>query len=233
MCIVHPLDVGSPAVFACAQAGCESCMEALLERHEKLVHAVLRRQRRGSVAYADLAQEGRIGLWQAIMHYDPHRGVAFSTYAWTAIERRMWRAVRMDRRQRGQETASTPTRSICACWGPPNPLPIAEDALWWEAVCATLAEMVARLPERLHDVVVVFYGLDGGPPCTLAAIGRWYGVSGEMVRVWRNEALVQLRTPLYSARLRQLCGQDSRKAYARAQALNRAWLGRRRRRKVR
>jgi hypothetical protein len=57
-------------------------------------------------------------------------------------------------------------------------------------------------------------------------------VTGEMVRVWRNEALVQLRMPLYSSRLRQLCGQDSRTAYARAQALNGAWLGRRRRRKV-
>jgi RNA polymerase nonessential primary-like sigma factor len=110
---------------------------------------------------------------------------------------------------------------------------VAEDGLWWEAVCSTLAEMVARLPEPLQEVVVVCYGLDGGPPSTLAAVGRWYGVSGEMVRVWRNEALVQLRMPLYSARLRQLCGQDSRTAYARARALNRAWLGRRRRGKVR
>jgi RNA polymerase nonessential primary-like sigma factor len=110
---------------------------------------------------------------------------------------------------------------------------MAEDALWWEAVCGTLAEMVTHLPERLQEVVVVFYGLDGGPPSTLAAIGRWYGVTGEMVRVWRNEALVQLRMPLYSSRLRQLCGQDSHTAYARARALNGAWLGRRRRRKVR
>jgi DNA-directed RNA polymerase sigma subunit (sigma70/sigma32) len=93
--------------------------------------------------------------------------------------------------------------------------------------------MVARLPEPLQEVVVVFYGLDGGPASTLATIGRWYGVSGEMVRVWRNEALVRLRMPLYSARLRQLCAQDSRSAYARAQALNRAWLGRQRRRKAR
>ena len=110
---------------------------------------------------------------------------------------------------------------------------IAEDVLWWEAVCATLAEMVARLPEPLQEVVVVFYGLDGGPPSTLATIGHWYGVTGEMVRVWRNEALVQLRMPLYSAHLRQLCGEDSRAAYVRAQALNGKWLGRRRRRKAR
>lgn len=233
MCIVHESDVGSPAVFACAQAGCETCLEALLKRHERLLHAILRRQWRGEVACADLLQEGRIGLWQAVMHFDPHRGVAFSTYAWHAIERRMWRAVRMDSKQGEQDDAWRGTRSACGCWEPPDPLSMAEDGLWWEAVCSTLAEMVARLPEPLQEVVVVFYGLDGGPPCTLTAIGGWYGVTGEMVRVWRNEALVQLRMPLYSAHLRQLCGQDSRTAYVRAQALNRAWLGRRRRRKVR
>ena len=231
MCIVHQSDVGSPAVFVCAQAGCEVCLEALLKRHERLVHAIMRRQWRGEVACADLLQEGRIGLWQAIMHFDPHRGVAFSTYAWYAIERRMWCAIRRDRKQRGRE--DTWARTRCAWSEPSNPLHIAENALWWEAVCATLAEMVARLPDPLQEVVVVCYGLDGGPPCTLAELGGWYGVTGEMVRVWRNEALVRLRMPLYSARLRQLCGQDSRSAYARAQALNRAWLGRRRRRKVR
>jgi RNA polymerase sigma factor (sigma-70 family) len=208
-------------------------LEALLKRHEGLVHSVLRRQWRGDVGCADLLQEGRIGLWQAIKHFDPHRGIAFSTYAWYALARRMWRAVLVESRQRGSGEAWRRSRSGRSWSEPPNALHIAEDALWWEAVCATLAEMVTRLPEPLQEVVVVFYGLDGGPPSTLAALGRWYGVSGEMVRVWRNEALVQLRMPLYSARLRQLCAQDSRKAYARAQALNRAWLGRRRRRKVR
>jgi len=225
------MNVESPAVFVCAQAGCETCVEALLKRHERLVHSVLRRQWRGEVACADLLQEGRIGLWQAVMQYDPCRGVAFSTYAWYAIARWMWRAIRRDRRQREREEAWAGTRYA---WSEPeNPVHIAEDVLWWEMVSATLAAMVARLPEPLQEVVVVFYGLDEGPPSTLAALGRWYGVTGEMVRVWRNEALVQLRMPLYSARLRQLCGQDSRTAYARAQALNRAWLGRRRRRKVR
>lgn len=233
MCIVHPLDVASPAAFLCAQGGCEACLEALLNRHERLVHSVLRRQWRGDVACADLLQEGRIGLWQAVMHFDPHRGLAFSTYAWHAIERRMWRAVRVARRQWRRRPNSSRSESASAQSELPNPLRIAEDALWWEAVCATLAEMVSHLPEPWHEVVVAFYGLDGGPPTTLAALGRRYGVTGEMVRVWRNDALVQLRMPLYSARLRQLCGQNTRTAYARARALNRAWLARRRRRKGR
>ena len=46
----------------------------------------------GGIDYADLVQEGRIGLWLAILHYDPARGYAFSIYAWTAIRYRLWRA---------------------------------------------------------------------------------------------------------------------------------------------
>ncbi len=233
MCIVQPMDLESPAVFECAQAGCAHCVEALLRRHERLVHAILRRQWRGDVACADLVQEGRIGLWQAIMHFDPRRGIAFSTYAWYAIQHQMRRAVRRERRQRARAEVWAQTECAWARAQQPNPLHVAEETLWWEKVCATLAEMVAQLPEPLREVVVVHYGLDGGPPRTLSALGGWYGVTGEMGRVWRNEALLQLRMPLYSARLRELCGQDSRRAYARSQALDRAWLGRWRRRKVR
>jgi RNA polymerase sigma factor (sigma-70 family) len=232
MCIVHPLEVESPAAFECAQAGCEHCTEALLRRHEKLVHAVLRRQWRGEAAIADLLQEGRIGLWNAILHFDPHRGYAFSTYAWYAIQHKMQRAVHRECRHRELVEARAQRESIRPEAEAPDPLSVAEESLWRERVCATLAEMVAQLPEPLQGVVVVYYGLDGGPPCTLATLGARYGVTGEMARIWRNDALLQLRMPLYSAPLRELCGQESRQAYARAQALNAAWLGRWRRSKV-
>ncbi len=93
MSIVHPLDVRGPAIFCCAQAGCAECVTRLLRQHEGLGHAVLRRQVCGDAAYADLLQEGRVGLWPAVLDFDPGRGVPFSTYAWVAIERRVWRAV--------------------------------------------------------------------------------------------------------------------------------------------
>ena len=73
-----------------------------MHRHEGLVHAVLRRRARGGVPYDDLLQEGRIALWQAVLHFDPHRGVAFSTYAWVAIQRRIWRAVAQANRPQGR-----------------------------------------------------------------------------------------------------------------------------------
>ena len=90
-------------------------------------------------------------------------------------------------------------------------------------------ELLAHLPERSYHIIVAAYGLDGQPPLSLAAIGRLYGLSRERVRQIRNDALVLLRLPALSGRLRRLCDQNDRAAYQRARALNRVWLRHRRR----
>ena len=90
-----------PAVFQCAQSGCRDCLNGLMRRHERLVHTVLRRQSSGPLSYAELLQAGRIGLWRAVLRFDPGRGVAFSTYAGVAIERRIWQAVEQAQRPQG------------------------------------------------------------------------------------------------------------------------------------
>jgi len=82
--------------FACAQAGCQDCLETLLRENKGLIQNVIQTQGMGGIDYADLVQEGRIGLWIATMHYDPARGYAFSTYTWTAIRYRLWRARLVD-----------------------------------------------------------------------------------------------------------------------------------------
>ncbi len=216
--IVHRNEQEGPVDFGCAQSRCRECQDTLVREHEGLVHVVLRRQHRGDVPYEDLLQEGRIGLWQAVLRFDPQRGAAFSTYAGVAIQRHIWRAVKRANRPQG--------------WMPlpesPDPIEIAEEQVWWEQVKEALGEAVARLPDRLGQVICAAYGLDGNAPRTLAAIGREYGVTGEMARYWRNKALLFLRLAAFSARLRQLCDQDSRSAYARTRALSRAWMRQRR-----
>jgi RNA polymerase sigma factor (sigma-70 family) len=219
MSIVHPLELTGPAIFRCAQAGCIECGDRLVRQHEGLVHAVLRRQGCGDAAYADLLQEGRLGLWQAILHFDPGRGVAFSTYAWVAIERHVWRGVARSRDQPvGGDRAA-----------PVEPAAAAEAAWQREQVQVALPDALRHLPGRLGHVLVAAYGLQGQAPRSLAAIGREYGVSRERVRQWRTDALVLLRLPAVSGRLRQVCGQDDRAAYQQADRLNRTWQTRRRR----
>lgn len=218
MCIVQANDLNGPAEFGCAQAGCRTCQERLVRQHEGLVHYVVRGQGGGSLAYVDLLQAGRIGLWQAVLHFDAERGVAFSTYACVAIERKVWQAVRRAARPQGMPVPSAPV-NLCD---------MAEEMLWQAQVQAALAEAVAALPERPRHVLVELYGLDGQPPRSLAALGRREGVSGEAIRYWHTKALVLLRLPLFSARLRQVYGQDSQAAYARSQRLTRRWQRQRR-----
>jgi len=221
MFIVHSHDLIGPAVFGCAQAGCRVCQDRLVRQHERLVHFVLRRQVSDRVAYADLLQVGRIGLWQAVLHFDAKRGVAFSTYAVVAIQRRMWQVI-----VQAQRTAAPLL--------PPEPVNAwrqAEETLWQSQVEAALLEAVSRLPTCPRQVIVAVYGLDGQPPRSLAAVGRAWSVSGEAVRYWHNAALLLLRLPAFSERLRQVLDQDSRAAYARSQTLSRAWQRSRRRRR--
>ncbi len=75
----HPVHTG--ARWFCPQPG------PSIRQHEGLVQAVVRRQVLGDLTFDEALQAGRISLWHAILGYDPHRGWAFSTYAWPAIMR--------------------------------------------------------------------------------------------------------------------------------------------------
>lgn len=177
--------------FGCAQAGCADCMEALLEENKGLIHSVIRQQGVIGVEFVDLIQEGRIGLWYAIQRYDPGRGTAFSSFAWATIRYRLWNAMAYADREPDDEAE--------ACLELVDE--IEED--WWKRhVRQVLLEVVEELPARLGRLIRLAYGLDGEGPYSLAAIGRKWGISRERVRQLRNEALVLLRLPARSVRLR-------------------------------
>jgi RNA polymerase sigma factor (sigma-70 family) len=217
MCIVQRWEADHPADFGCAQAGCAACLESLLHQHEALIHFIVRRQWPGEADYADLIQEGRIGLWLAILHYDAGRGFTFSTYAARAIRNRVWSAVKQALRAEGwlePQRAGDSLAAILARWQQ-------------EQLHQALQDELGCLPESLRQVIELAYGLDGQPALCLAAIGRQLGVTRERVRQMRNEGLGLLRLPALSLRLRSLYEQDSREAMRQARRLQDA--GRRRR----
>lgn len=206
-------------IFACAQAGCPDCLEALLRGNEGLIHHILKRQGIGGIEYQDLIQEGRIALWRSILHFDPGRGPAFSTYAGFAIHNQFWRCVEAADQSQGYVEVEE--------WF--DLFSQAEEAWQQDQLRQMLREELDCLPERLRQVIVGYYGLAGQPPLSLGEIGQQLKVSGERIRVLRNNALVLLRLPALSLRLRSLCGQDDHPAYRRALSLNRAWQRSRRR----
>ena len=220
MCMVQEKAESGPAAINCAQSGCGGCQDDLVRQHEGLVHAVIRRSWVGTSAYDDLLQEGRLALWRAIDGFDEERGVTFSTYAWPIIERAVWRAVKVEERR---------CKAPPLAWADAPEPEMAGMAAWQnECIGEALKEALKYLEPRARQVMIAAYGLDEAEPCTLAAIGRRYGVSREAVRQWRNDALVLLRLPAVCGQLAQLCDQHDRQGNRRRQRLSHAWLRRRR-----
>jgi RNA polymerase sigma factor (sigma-70 family) len=214
--------VGDPGLasetplFLQAQAGCRLSLSQLMHRHDGLVQAVVRQQVLGTLPFAEALQAGRIGLWRAIVGFDPQRRVAFSTYAWPCIMRRVWQAVNTHARQQAAPVAPMPPALIA----PADPAVLAE-AL---AVQDTLYAQVSHLPERLRQVIVAHYGLDGDPPVSYRRLGARLRLSHERIRQLHTEALVWLRHPAHSHALRSLLQRHSLADYLAADALAQSWL---------
>jgi len=209
------------ALFVQAQAGCRDSLNRLMAAHENLVHAVVRRQALGCLPFNEALQAGRMGLWRAIQGYDPQRGLAFSTYAWTAIMHHVWQAVKVAERvdARLGQHVSLDTLVSCAS-------EMADPADTWEAVtvrCATW-DLVARLPEALRLVVVARYGLSGQCRAFYPWIGAKLGVSAERARQLHTEALIWLRQPAHCQQLRSLFGRHTVTDYEAVDAETQRWL---------
>jgi len=217
MCSITENDPSKGGDFACAQSGCRVCQDALVRAHSGLIHTLLRQVAHAGVPYAELVQAGRLALWRAALHFDPQRGVQFTTYAGVAVERALWATVHAGRR------ASALAGPVMAA--PESGTPLSQLL----AVRSAVQAVVAQLPTRLQAVVRALYGLDGQKPCTQVALGRAWGVSGERIRQLHVQALVILRQPGLSADLYALCAQDGRAAYLQALRHNRTWQRRRRR----
>jgi len=153
-------------------------------------------------------------LRRALRHFDPERGTAFSTYAWPAIARNVWREV----------AQAQPPPQECLTPHPPLPTVDVDDRLLQGEVYACLHHMVDRLPPYLRQVVVLYYGLDEHPPHSLRQLGKRLGISHEMVRKRLLAALVRLRQPANSLCLRQLLDRNTVAEYQYADKLAQCFL---------
>ena len=72
--IAGPARATTADLFRQAQAGCPASLNHLMAEHDRLVQAVIRTPALGALPFAEALQAGRIGLWRAILGYDPQRG---------------------------------------------------------------------------------------------------------------------------------------------------------------
>jgi len=90
----HVLSVAEEAALARRiECGDLQARQTLIESNLGLVAMVARTYRGGSVPFADLVQEGTVGLARAAQKFDHRRGLKFSTYAVWWIRRSMLEAI--------------------------------------------------------------------------------------------------------------------------------------------
>jgi RNA polymerase sigma factor (sigma-70 family) len=196
-------------------------VEEALRRHDGLVHAFIQRQGGGAISYEEALHAGRIGLWRAILGYDPSKGTRFSTYAWVAICRHVNQAAMESREATDRRLSDAPGKG----WYMMD-LEGELDRGW---IDGALYGLVGRLPDRLQQIIVARYGLGDHPFCTLEQVGAALGVTAERVRQLQQEALAWLRHPAHSGRLRQLVDKNRAVDYRQALAQNAALRRSRRR----
>lgn len=208
--------------LACAQAGCEDCLNAILHENKNLIFAVMRGQVYGAADLDDLVQEGWIGMWHAIKHYDRERGARFSTFAWLVIRQRIWKAVQWaSSMERWQESEGLYSEAADA-----------QVITNWQntQIHEALEEGLSELNERERRVLSLRYGWDGSATQTFAEISQSLGWTRQRMHQIHNEALLILRVPALSIRLRSICQRGSRGDYRQALRQNQEWQHKYRRR---
>lgn len=116
-----------------AQQGDEDAAETLLQWYRPLVQQVAHRYYLPDGDSEDVLQIGMIGLWQAIVRYNPERSASFASFARLCIQRQILSAIRRA------------TRMVCIPF-PPCPDPDTED--YWANLMESAPSALDLLIER-------------------------------------------------------------------------------------
>jgi RNA polymerase sigma factor (sigma-70 family) len=157
--------------------------------------------------FEDLVSVAHVGLVKAARHYDPARGVKFSTYAHAAMLGELRREalsadlVRVPERLRGAERAAARRRCACVSLSAlkgqegadyePSCEPDPAAGLQAAELRARVARELDKLPPRLAVVCRERFLRD--PPLSLQEVGALLGVTRERARVLEARAKELLR----------------------------------------
>lgn len=206
-----------------AQAGCRASLNRLMAGYEEPLQQLVARHGRGGLSEAEAQQVGREALWQALLAYPTDSPERFWSLRWGLGA--VGSAILRTGQQTGWRRRRAGWRLTDLGAGPA----VGEPGEVWEAsqVQTALAEMLATLPERLQQVLVAYYGLDGERPASYRQIGSQMGYSYSRIWQWQHEALARLSHPSLSYRLRSLLGRQSLAEYLTARRRVQRWLQRR------
>lgn len=190
-----------------AQEGDLKARQALIMCNQRYVVSQAVKYSWNQDMIADLISEACIGLNRAIDTYNPEKGTVFLTHANTWIFQSIQRyfledckSVRVPLSRRHEKVsfismdAPVPgdeSHSYDKFLSPEvhnTPDNILETRIQNEL----LKKLLKNLTEKEKQVVVLYYGLEGGTEMTYQQIGAKLGLSGERIRNILNQALVKI-----------------------------------------
>ena len=193
-------------------AGDRLAATRLVRAHQRFVVYLAKRYRRHGVPFADLIQEGTVGLLEAIRRFNPERNTRLSTYAvwWirAAIQDQIVRSAPLARlgssaarrtqlfgARRGPGPAEPDAGAIPSVDSLPSREPSPEERLigarQWRQPLRLLPGALKSLSPR--ERLIIARRFLNQPARSRAAIGRELGLSKERVRQLEIRALARLR----------------------------------------
>ncbi|MEG1608238.1 MAG: sigma-70 family RNA polymerase sigma factor [Clostridia bacterium] len=94
---IQPTDT---QLLASIKDGDSAALSQLLERYKSMVNALARPYFLSGGDFEDLAQEGMIGLYKAVMTYRDDMQTAFSSYAYTCIKSKIFDVIKIANRDK-------------------------------------------------------------------------------------------------------------------------------------
>lgn len=180
-----------------------SARETLIKANLKFVPTVAKQFKGCGLPFADIIEEGNIGLITAIDRFDPRKDNKVISYAIWWIRKCILEAI--DKRgvidAENIEDFSTKENNIKEDGTEDNaPKVIVPERREFDEVSdipmdakQILEELFEGVPERERFIVSDYYGLDGVKPKTLDEIGEEFNLTKERVRQLNEKALKKMR----------------------------------------
>lgn len=161
-----------------AQQGCKKSQLQIINQYERLVHKLARKYgfTAASHTHDDLAQEGRIGLINAIRTYDPERGTRFMTWAYYQIRGSITSCGRSDRRQPAYPQSLEDCQRAYNVPDPSQEMRVKED-LPAGMIETLLEDCCGGLHTKRAKVVIDRFGLFGNKELRNCEAAEKYGIT--------------------------------------------------------
>ncbi len=179
-----------------AQAGDQEAAEYLLKLYRPLVLGVARNFFLPNSEPEDVQQIGMIGLWKAILRYNPSRRASFPTFARLCIRRQILSAIKRAAHSSVPTVAFPEPSEQPMDWSEwvydPTPS-LLEQLMEQESACSVLQELQARL-SPLEAQVLALYGRGHSYRQIAEQIGcSCKAVDNALMRIRRKAA--RMKTP--------------------------------------